>query len=378
LKREYTFWLIAFLVLLRLAIGWHFFVEGVKKVESIRTGKTVTNTPFSSAAYLRGASGPLADVFRWMGGDPDREALARLDVSVPAEQAAGRQSYKDLIPEALKNHYEDYHRRLVAHLELTDVTMKEGKGQKELSEAKLDQAKEKAVRWMLGLDPEDTIEIEVRLATGPVKIKRTPPQRIEEYRERLKALRDMEERQMPTFQKPVRQEYYRELRSEVTRLRTEILRDLDTILTTRLDEALTDKQVEPLKFNPVPAPETPLMLRWTDRIVSWGLLIVGGCLLLGLCTRFACVAGALFLLSFYLAQPALLGVPDIPRAEGFYFIINKNVIEMLALLALAATPSGRWLGLDALLYYMNPFRKRDPRPGAATTPSPEKQPLAVS
>ena len=31
------------------------------------------------------------------------------------------------------------------------------------------------------------------------------------------------------------------------------------------------------------------------------------------------------------------------------FIINKNLIEVFALLALAALPTGRWFGLDALL-----------------------------
>jgi hypothetical protein len=35
---------------------------------------------------------------------------------------------------------------------------------------------------------------------------------------------------------------------------------------------------------------------------------------------------------------------------------------MLALLTLATTRSGRWAGLDALLYYLNPFRKKRPEP----------------
>jgi uncharacterized membrane protein YphA (DoxX/SURF4 family) len=95
---------------------------------------------------------------------------------------------------------------------------------------------------------------------------------------------------------------------------------------------------------------------WTDNVVKWGLLGVGICLLAGFLTRTACVVGALFLLSFYLAMPPLPGLPESPRAEGHYLIINKNIIEMLALLALATTRSGRWCGLDGLLQFFNPWR----------------------
>ena len=44
-----------------------------------------------------------------------------------------------------------------------------------------------------------------------------------------------------------------------------------------------------------------------------------------------------------------------PEAEGHYLFVNKNLIEMLALLVLATTHSGRWLGLDGLLQYLNPL-----------------------
>ena len=81
-------------------------------------------------------------------------------------------------------------------------------------------------------------------------------------------------------------------------------------------------------------------------------------LLLGLVTRLACVAGAAFLLMFFLAMPPLPGWPEGPRTEGHYLFINKNVIEMLALLVLATTRSGRWCGLDGLVQFLNPWRWR--------------------
>ena len=48
-----------------------------------------------------------------------------------------------------------------------------------------------------------------------------------------------------------------------------------------------------------------------------------------------------------------------------FIAINKNLIEMLALLTLATTLSGRWLGLDGLLQFFNPRRWRRPAVVAA-------------
>jgi hypothetical protein len=71
------------------------------------------------------------------------------------------------------------------------------------------------------------------------------------------------------------------------------------------------------------------------------------------------VSGAIFLLLLYLAMPPFPWLPDPPRpTEGHYLFVSKNLIEMLALLALATTRSGRWAGLDGLLQFLNPRRWR--------------------
>jgi uncharacterized membrane protein YphA (DoxX/SURF4 family) len=103
-------------------------------------------------------------------------------------------------------------------------------------------------------------------------------------------------------------------------------------------------------------------LGWIDALTRYGLTAVGACLLLGLFTRSACVAGAAFLLLFYLAMPALPWLPESPRAEGHYVFINKNIIEMLSLLTLATTRSGCWAGLDGLLYCLAPWHWRAKNP----------------
>ena len=52
----------------------------------------------------------------------------------------------------------------------------------------------------------------------------------------------------------------------------------------------------------------------------------------------------------YLAIPPWPGLPPIPIAEGHYWIVNKNLVEMIACLLLAATASGYWFGLDRLFF----------------------------
>src|SRR5437660_1776794 len=48
---------LVFLVLLRIAIGWHFLFEGLEKVHTVNVGPTETNRPWSSEHYLREAPG---------------------------------------------------------------------------------------------------------------------------------------------------------------------------------------------------------------------------------------------------------------------------------------------------------------------------------
>jgi uncharacterized membrane protein YphA (DoxX/SURF4 family) len=109
--------------------------------------------------------------------------------------------------------------------------------------------------------------------------------------------------------------------------------------------------------------EPPLTsLDWINFITRWGLTLAGVGLILGLFTRTSCLLGAGFLLLFYLAMPALPWLPANPRAEGHYLYINKNIIELIALLTLATTQSGKWFGLDGFVQFLNPWRWRRAAP----------------
>lgn len=54
------------------------------------------------------------------------------------------------------------------------------------------------------------------------------------------------------------------------------------------------------------------------------------------------------LFNFYMAMPPWPGVPAAPGPEHS-FVINKNLIEVIALLGIATMPTGSWFGVDAIL-----------------------------
>src|SRR6185312_12937001 len=87
---------------------------------------------------------------------------------------------------------------------------------------------------------------------------------------------------------------------------------------------------------------------WIDRSVKLALLLIGLSLLLGLFTRVGSVAALFFLSLFYLLYVPTLGVPQ-PDAEGTYLIVNKTLIEAIAIVVLLTFDTGRIAGLDLLL-----------------------------
>jgi thiosulfate dehydrogenase [quinone] large subunit len=84
------------------------------------------------------------------------------------------------------------------------------------------------------------------------------------------------------------------------------------------------------------------------RTVKVALLLIGLSLLLGLFTRIGASAALFFLSLFYLLYVPTLGVPQ-PNAEGTYLIVNKTLIEAVAVIVLLVFDTGRIAGLDLLL-----------------------------
>lgn len=84
-----------------------------------------------------------------------------------------------------------------------------------------------------------------------------------------------------------------------------------------------------------------------DFINLVGLTIVGALLLIGTFERPACLVGIALLASYYLAHPPFFGL-DQGMVEGHYWLVNKNLIELAALIVLYLFPTGWYFGLDRL------------------------------
>lgn len=90
-----------------------------------------------------------------------------------------------------------------------------------------------------------------------------------------------------------------------------------------------------------------LLLSIVDAINIWGLTIGGLCLMVGFSTRFVSFLCAGLLFMYYLASPPLVGIEYSSPSEGSYMLVNKTLIEAVALIVIG-TISTDW-ELDRLV-----------------------------
>ncbi|OAI54937.1 hypothetical protein AYO44_14015 [Planctomycetaceae bacterium SCGC AG-212-F19] len=423
-----------FLVLLRLALGWLILVEGLDKIRS---------AGWSSAPYLREATGPLAPQFKKIAGDLVEERLVPAPVGADSSKAALRQRMPPVVASEWKGYF-DY---FVSFYQLEPQQRLDAEG-------KFNQKQDQLVNWLL-LGKRKVMRTSPWGPPVPVEV--TTEERVKEYQNKRDRAAQIETKELPIFGADVNARLGA-AKAEAAQVRGELLgnpaktaewlKQLDTLEKAVLDrkkqvddlavqirktdeelhklkqsadkddkapadqlaklnknltqlqardkEAKTDLAALQDKYQPLindldlnkqtalmrralrgvlnpeqlkrePPPDRPPQdwnvrawsrLDWSDNLVKYGLTAVGFCLIAGLFTRTACVAGAGFLLLFVLAMPPLPGLPDNPKVEGHYLFVNKNLIMVLALLALATTRSGRWLGLDGLVQFLNPRRWR--------------------
>ena len=283
-----------FLVLLRIAIGWHFLTEGVNKVESTMYGKQ----PFSAEIYLRNASGPLAPYFRSMLPDGD-----------------GRET---LDPTKLKATWEETVKRIEDHYKLTDDQKSKAKALAEASYVWADY-------WFNNFENREARE---------------------------KYLHDLEKVEQ-TEQNPGSMSFERERGWEARRSLEGDRRKLTGPLLAKGQE-LADAVIAlatPEQVTAAGAYAPPLtFLKIADYMTMYGLCAMGICLILGLFTPLAAVCASAFLAMIYLSMPPWPGLPPNPKEEGHYWIVSKNLVELIACLLVAVTASGHWFGLDAVLF----------------------------
>jgi uncharacterized membrane protein YphA (DoxX/SURF4 family) len=339
-RRHYPgFFAAFFLVLLRIAIGWHFLYEGIAKYEMGRKGG---GQPFSAEPYLRASTGPFARYFR--GIVPDVNGLARLD---PARLKAG---WKEDVDKIAKHYRFDQEQRAAAATELQE-------------------AETEADDWFLDKTFQDDRRKYIVELAEVQKIERNP--------------------QAMSFER----ERAADRRKDLEGRRGQLLRNLDTIgieLRASVDKLATDGQrlaagnypgyvwttlVIPTRESSydtrIPIPDWD-PLRWINFLTMYGLMAMGAALMLGLFTRPAALAGAVFLAQIYLSMPPWPGYPQPMSGPGHYMIVNVTLIEMLACLVLGFTPTGRWIGIDAFLFNWIGRRRRRAEAEPETQPTDDR------
>lgn len=113
----------------------------------------------------------------------------------------------------------------------------------------------------------------------------------------------------------------------------------------------------------------PTALQIVNFANIWGLLLIGAGLLFGLFTRIAGISGIALLLLYYIANPPFVGLSAGLPTEGSYIFVDKNLVEMIALLVVVLIPTGTFLGLDRLLQFARSTKIHRPIPKETTKES---------
>jgi len=99
-----------------------------------------------------------------------------------------------------------------------------------------------------------------------------------------------------------------------------------------------------------------------DTINAYGLTIIGIALIAGLFTRLALCGGITLLLMYYLAYPPFGGYSYGAPSEGSYLIVNKNLVELVAMILLLFMNPGRYFGLDMLRKKRSIISEKEEKP----------------
>ncbi len=299
------------LVVLRLCIGWHFFKEGAAKHRKPDS--------FTAAGFFRQARGPLAKRLHMMADDGHRwsELLARPlrdarepagEASEPPDAVAAQPPYKEWQDQILR----DWRGFLTQCIDAGELT---------------EQQKETAA------------EIYAFHAERLANYLEQEQDDITTYRNELYRLEQWKN-EPTTGEVPYQDNRIVAKEAEVEAMPGKwvaAVRDMRADFHKDVWGLLDHDQRVPVAD--VMYPVSPLTV--IDKVVPYWLLAVGACLLLGLFTRVAAVAGVAFLLGVVATQP-----PWVPFADPTYY----QWVELVALLTLATTAVGRWGGLDFFIH----------------------------
>jgi uncharacterized membrane protein YphA (DoxX/SURF4 family) len=334
------------LVCLRVATGWHFFKEGMSHR---------FDPNWSSAGFLQQAKGPLATRYQAVlpkFHDWDRLILAPLVDNGPAAAEAGEDApaAKDAkAPEKSTKPavYEDWLKQVNSDWksELDAITTSynlDSEQQKQAADLQKQSAKQmeelmKGSKGSVGYG--DDIRLYRQLAYRAQMMQAVPGGGEIPF---------IKNRAVVVQKNPVGEAGLSGTAAVISTSPAEWKSDaqgVESLYHKRLAALLTDEQRARGEF-----PSDSTKLHKIDKAMPWFLMAVGGCLVVGLFTRLAASAGALFLLSIVCSQP-----PWFSGTIDTYY----QVVEMFALLALATTNVGRWAGLDYFIHLLvKPLMRR--------------------
>jgi len=111
----------------------------------------------------------------------------------------------------------------------------------------------------------------------------------------------------------------------------------------------------------------PAILKATDILNMYGLLLIGLALFIGLFIRFASLSGTLLLILYYFAYPPF-GNPLMSSPEGHLFIVDKIFIEAIALLFILFSKE-KGYGIDSMieLFVRSKTKESDSRPNGSSS-----------
>ena len=102
----------------------------------------------------------------------------------------------------------------------------------------------------------------------------------------------------------------------------------------------------------------PQLLKIVDLLNIWGLILIGLCLFLGIFTRLSTILGIILLSFYYLANPPFVGMDFGVPVEGHYLIVNKTLVELVALCIFLLIPAKSLPGFERLVsLIINKFQK---------------------
>lgn len=93
----------------------------------------------------------------------------------------------------------------------------------------------------------------------------------------------------------------------------------------------------------------PGILAIVDFLNTWGLIAIGLGLIAGLFFKIAALAGFVLIFIYYLNSPSLIGMEYNMPVEGHNLLVNKTLIEAIALSVLALFSTSKIFGLDGLI-----------------------------